>query len=266
MLLAKEIHDPAGETGLLAFLASRPEMHLPLFSAIEGRRGRILAVRGAANGLLGAALLEEDGLAYLSTQDPRAARALGRALSRQHIDTLLADREVGDRAWRSMCLFSPRLILDQALYALSPDRLAGPFEALPLRPATIGELDRVQEIAHAMFWEEVGLPPSLPSLRTHLREEIAEGSLLLAEEEGAILFLARVAVRCSAGAELQRVYTAPERRREGIASRAIATLCQNLFQTLPRVVLRVNESNHAAMRLYQSLGFSRVGRIRLYCR
>lgn len=266
MVSVQEIHDPAGEPGLASFLADRPEMHLPMYAAIEGRRGIFLGAREASEGLLGVTLVEEDGLAYVSTQDPRAARAIGKALSKRKIDTLLVDRETGDRAWRAMSLFSPRLILDQALYALSPGTLAPLDAPLPLRPARLDELDTVQEIAQAMFWEEVGLPPSLPSLRAHLREELLEGSLLVAEEEGTLLFLARVAVRCSAGAELQRVYTSPERRREGIASRALSTLCHALFEDLPRVVLRVNESNQAAMRLYRKLGFSRVGRIRLYCR
>lgn len=263
---AQEIPHPIGEPGLVSFLETRPEMHLPMVAALEGGRGIFLGAREDTGALLGVALIEDDGLAYLSTQDPGAARALGKALSRRKIDTLLVDRETGDRAWRAMSLFPPRLILDQAVYCLTPEALAPLSEPLPLRPARLEELDEVQLVAQAMFWEEVGLPPSVPSLRAHLRDELAEGSLLVAEEGGRLLFLARVAVRCSVGAELQRVYTSPERRREGIASRALATLCHELFESLPRVVLRVNETNQAAMRLYRKLGFARVGRIRLYCR
>lgn len=264
---AQVIPHPGDEPDLLTFLAARSAVHLPMLAALEDGRGIFLGAWDRTGALRGAALLESDGLAYLSTEDPGAARTLGKALARRKIDTLLVDRESGERAWHAMSPFSPpRLLLDQAVYVLEPDAFVPADPPLPLQPAHPDELEEVVQVAKAMFWEEVGLPPYEPTLRANLREEITDGSIFVAREEGTLLFLARVAARCSFGAELQRVFTAPTRRREGIASRALATLCQDLFSSLPRVVLRVNETNQPAMRLYRKLGFSRVGRIRLYCR
>lgn len=260
---AEEILDPKGLEELAAYLGKRPETNLPMLAALEESRGSFFGVRDEGGRLIGVALAEEDSLAYLSTQNPRAARALGMALRNRNVDVLLAERETADRGWRALALVTPRLALDQALYAL---KTPPAIEPLPLRAAIRDELAEVQRIAHAMFWEEVGLPPAVPTLNAHIQEELEEGSLRVYSENGRVLFLARVAVRCRAGAELQRVYTAPSHRREGLATRGIATLCQELLQELPRVVLRVNESNHAAIRLYRRLGFSRAGRIRLYCR
>lgn len=261
---AEEILDADDLAALSLQLGMRPAANLPLLAALEEARGRFLAVRDEAGRFGGVALLEEEGLAYLSARGPCEARALGKALRGRAIDVLLADRRAADRAWRALSWSPPRLILDQAIYALSTPPPA--LDPLPLRPARPAELSEVQRIAQAMFWEEVGLPPALPTLHAHIEEELEEGSLRVYAESDRLLFVARVAVRCKAGAELQRVYTAPSRRREGIATRGIATLCNELLRELPRVVLRVNESNQGAIRLYRKLGFSRAGRIRLMCR
>jgi len=257
---------PARREELRRFLSARPEANLPLVFALEEGRGTFLGAQDEEGALSGVALVEDDGLAYLATQDPRAARALGRALRSWKIETFLADAETADIAWNAMVRAWPRLILNQAIYSVTTETLAPTGAPLPLRPARGEELPQVQTIARAMFWEEVGLPPSIPVLDAHLREELEEGSLWVLEEDGQVIFLARVAARCSAGAEVQRVYTAPERRRRGIATAALGTLCQSLVGDLPRVVLRVNEKNRGAMRLYCKLGFSRCSRIRLYCR
>lgn len=234
-----------------------------MLAALDSREGRFFGAGDEGGELVGAALADGDGLAYLNTQNPQAATALGKILRDQGIDVLLAERETADRAWRAMSRSSPRLILDQSLYVLEQ---VPSIETLPLRPARSKELAVVQRIAQSMFWEEVGLPPSIPTLNAHIAEEVEEGSIRVFSEEGKLLFLARVAISCKEGAELQRVYTAPSRRREGIATRGIATLCKELLETLPRVVLRVNESNQAAIRLYRKIGFRRAGRIRLFCR
>jgi len=251
---------------LREFLLARPESALALVHALEKGEGSFLGARDAEGRLAGVALVEDEGLAYLSTDDRRAAMELGRALRAWKIETFVADASWADSAWRALTRAAPSLLLHQHVYSVSADTLLGLEEPAPIRPARRDELPQLQALAHAMFWEEIRRPPVVERLDAHLREELEEGSLWVLERSGRVVFMVRVACRCSAGAELQRVYTVPDLRRQGIATAALGTLCRGLLRELPRVVLRVDATNRKAQRLYHKLGFLFRGSVRLYTR
>src|SRR5580704_2548806 len=65
--------------------------------------------------------------------------------------------------------------------------------------------------------------------------------------------------------EIENVVVAGERRRSGIGSALMQALLQNLRSAgVPGVLLEVRESNTAARRLYEKLGFALEGRRRGY--
>ncbi len=65
------------------------------------------------------------------------------------------------------------------------------------------------------------------------------------------------------GAQLEAVWTAPERRGKGLATRALTDLSARLLRRLPRVVLGVATVNTPAVRLYERVGFQSAGPLRL---
>src|SRR5690606_2708993 len=257
---------PEQRDALKDFLLSRPETALALVHALEADRGTFLGARDAEGSLAGVALVEEDCLAYLVANDPRAAMELGRALRPWKVETLVAEADWANRAWRAMTRTLPSLILHQQVLSVTPQALLALAEPAPIRLAHAEELPQLQALAHAMFWEEIGRPPATDRLNVHLQEEVEEGAAGVLERDGRVVFMARVACRCSAGAEVQRVYTVPNLRRRGIATAALGTLCRMLLAKLPRVVLRVSATNRKAQRLYRKLGFVLRGAVRLYTR
>ena len=65
--------------------------------------------------------------------------------------------------------------------------------------------------------------------------------------------------------EIENVVVAGERRRSGIGSALMQALLQNLRSSgVAGVLLEVRESNTAARRLYEKLGFALEGRRRGY--
>src|SRR5690606_23755774 len=90
------------------FLSARPEATLPLVVALQEGRGPLRGAEAEEGALAGGGLLQEAGLAYLAAQDPRAARALGRAHRSWKIETFLADAEPADIAWNAMVRAWPR--------------------------------------------------------------------------------------------------------------------------------------------------------------
>ena len=79
-------------------------------------------------------------------------------------------------------------------------------------------------------------------------------------------FRDRGVIRCAAGihvfsaaygvAALGNIATDPECRRRGLARRATASLCQSLLDQVDTIGLNVKETNHAAIKCYEALGFT----------
>jgi len=155
---------------------------------------------------------------------------------------------------------------DQHLYAVTSETLLPVAEPVELRAAELEELLEVIRIDRAMVTEELGFDPfvgDLESYREGWRRRIREmRAWVIGPQGGPLLFKLEQSAVCEDGVQISGVYTSPHFRRRGIGARAMSQMCEKALLDVPAVTLYVNDSNTAAIKLYQQLGFQRVGTVR----
>ncbi|MGH7639608.1 MAG: GNAT family N-acetyltransferase [Candidatus Dormibacteria bacterium] len=204
---------------------------------------------------------------------PRAVEldALGRAL-RPHlpwIQLMVGPKEqvarlqaqLGDRLppVRSLRADQPHYAVDLATVAPAPD------PAPPLRQARVAELEPLVRAGAAMHLEEVGFDPLLVDpvgYRERILGLIRRGWVHVWMEEGRVAFKAECSSVTPEAVQVQGVWTDPALRRQGRATRAMASLCHRLLRDTQWVTLFVNDFNDTAIRLYERTGFQRIGSMR----
>jgi uncharacterized protein len=105
--------------------------------------------------------------------------------------------------------------------------------------------------------EELGIDPlkrDPDGFRWRTRAQIDEGRSWVWEEDGAILFKAEASAWTPRAVQLQQVWSDPETRGHGYASRGLADLLRLLLRRVPAVCLFVRAENTAAIRLYERVG------------
>ena len=136
-----------------------------------------------------------------------------------------------------------------------------------VRPAELGEGGLVVPASVAMFAEEVGYDPTIygnayaqrvHNLVRHGRTFVRMGPGPDGEQR--VEFKADIGALAGGVAQIQGVWTAPDLRGQGIASRAMVTVSQAITaEIVPTVSLYVNDYNVAAVRVYEKAGFETVG-------
>ncbi|WP_052852089.1 GNAT family N-acetyltransferase [Streptomyces avicenniae] len=127
------------------------------------------------------------------------------------------------------------------------------------------EMDIVLPAAVAMFTEEVGVSPLDAedgglTYQARVAETVGTGRCFARIEDGRVLFKAEIGAVTPQTCQLQGVWTAPDRRGEGLATAGLATvLAAALAGTAPVVSLYVNDFNAAALTVYRRLGFTETG-------
>ena len=123
-----------------------------------------------------------------------------------------------------------------------------------IEPMTLADVPQVAELENACFSD-----PWPESVLSHELEN--ELSLwLVAKDEDAVLgYIGSQSVLDEA--DMMNIAVREDARRRGIARKLILALCACLAQKGVRTLtLEVRDSNEAAIRLYESLGFLQVGR------
>jgi RimJ/RimL family protein N-acetyltransferase len=126
-----------------------------------------------------------------------------------------------------------------------------------LRAARAGDLQLLLPACAAAHLEELGLDPlrrDPDGFRWRTRTQIDDGRSWLWEEDGAILFKAEASAWTPRAVQLQQVWTDPQVRGRGYATRALADLLRLLLRRVPAVCLFVREENVPAIRLYERVG------------
>jgi len=152
----------------------------------------------------------------------------------------------------------PRLERRQVYMKLEPEDLR-PIERLPeLRPARPEDYALLHETGAALRREELDEDPRLADPAVYARrveEECRDGYTWLWLEDEGLRFRASISAATLDAAQVSGVYTPPERRGLGYATRGLAELCARLFERSRVVCLFVNDFNEPALALYRRLGF-----------
>lgn len=130
-----------------------------------------------------------------------------------------------------------------------------------LRAARPSDLDLLVPACAAAHREEIGIDPlhrDPEGFRWRTRVQIEEGRSWLWLEDGAIRFKAEASAWTPSAVQLQQVWVDPDARRRGYAKRALRDLCRLLLAQVPVVCLFVRPENAPALRLYDSIGMTRV--------
>lgn len=127
------------------------------------------------------------------------------------------------------------------------------------------EMDLVLPAAIAMFTEEVGFSPLDAEdggliYQARVAETVGTGRCFARVEDGRVVFKAEIGAVTPRTCQLQGVWTAPDRRGEGLATRGLAAVLRfALADEAPLVSLYVNDFNAPALAVYRRLGFRETG-------
>jgi len=131
-----------------------------------------------------------------------------------------------------------------------------------LRAATRDDLELLLPACAATHEGELGLDPmanDAEGFRRRTVQQIDEGRSWLWEEDGTILFKAEASAWTPSAVQLQQVWVDPAARNRQYGQRGLRDLIRMLLERVPSVCLFVRADNPAAIRLYETVGMSRVG-------
>ena len=130
-----------------------------------------------------------------------------------------------------------------------------------IRAASPDDLDLLIPACAAAHEHELGVDPLAAdpdAFRWRTRSQIDAGRSWLWVEDGVIRFKAEASAWTPAAVQLQQVWVDPPARRHGYAQRALRDLVRFLLERVPTVCLFSRADNHAAIRLYESIGMRRT--------
>jgi RimJ/RimL family protein N-acetyltransferase len=130
-----------------------------------------------------------------------------------------------------------------------------------LRPAKIDDLEILIPASAAAHELELGIDPlsrDADGFRWRTSTQIEEGRSWLWVEDGVVLFKAEASAWTPRAVQIAQVWTDPEARGHGYASRGLADLFRLLLEWVPVVTLFVRSENEAAIGLYEKVGMRKV--------
>jgi RimJ/RimL family protein N-acetyltransferase len=99
-----------------------------------------------------------------------------------------------------------------------------------------------------------------PAFRAHTEARIEAGRVWRYRlADGRLVFQCDIGSFTAQTAQLQGVWTPLAARSRGHATRGLAAICDRLLDEHPSLCLFVNDFNHAAIALYERVGFKRSG-------
>jgi RimJ/RimL family protein N-acetyltransferase len=152
----------------------------------------------------------------------------------------------------------PRLERDQVYMAVERGKLGAAAPLPDLRPAKPEDYDLVFETGARLRAEELAEDPRLVDPAAYARrveEECRDGFTYVWREGAALRFRASLSARTADAAQISGVYTPPEWRGRGYATRGVAELCRRVFEQSRSACLFVNDFNRPALAVYRKLGF-----------
>lgn len=117
------------------------------------------------------------------------------------------------------------------------------------------------EIAHhaaMMTIEDLGLDPRVDGYQDyllHIRQRIDAGHTWILKEDYDVVFQVHMGYAMAHAAQVGGTWVAPNRRGRGLSVGGMASVCKTLLQSVPCIVLEVNEKNTPAVKAYERVGF-----------
>ncbi|MFZ2489944.1 MAG: GNAT family N-acetyltransferase [Thermoanaerobaculia bacterium] len=150
--------------------------------------------------------------------------------------------------------------MNQPVYALAH---ADGFPDLEsARYSTLRDLDALVPACAAMHREEVGIDPlerDAAGYRERIRELVTGRRSIVKVENDTIVAKCEYSAVTDQAVQLMGVWTHPAHRRRGHSRATLRETCGHLLRTGKVVTLFVNDFNAPAIRLYEELGFERIG-------
>jgi ribosomal protein S18 acetylase RimI-like enzyme len=177
---------------------------------------------------------------------------------------LVGERRAVELLWSAIDGTYPRpreVRARQFVYRLTPADAVGPPAGAVAELATPADEDEVLVLSAAMHLEEMGEDPldvDPIGYRRRVRLLIERGWTFLYRHRGRIAFKMDIGCAGQRTAQIQGVYTPPGLRGRGLATVGMAACCALAFERCPLLSLYVNDFNHAAVALYERLGFVRM--------
>ena len=179
------------------------------------------------------------------------------------VRAIICSADLVDALWQRLRtrIDPPSVVrMNQPIYALT--HMRGPGELRSARFATIGDLDQLVPACAAMHMEEVGINPldrDALGYRERIRELVEKRHSVVRIEGGRIAFKCEFSAVTPEAVQLMGVWTEPQYRNRGFARQTLGELCGMMIRGGRAVTLFVNDFNTPAIRLYESLGFERIG-------
>jgi uncharacterized protein len=145
----------------------------------------------------------------------------------------------------------------QRLYAVSADDL-GPFTNPLLRVATEADLERLVPLAAACMKEMHDRDPMVDDpegFMVRVKQRVMTKRTYVLEENGELIFKLDIGSRSQFGAELEGVFTTPTSRGKSIATLCLGQISRFLLSSLPRLTVRVDDSNSAFASVVRKVGY-----------
>jgi len=130
-----------------------------------------------------------------------------------------------------------------------------------LRRARRDGLERLVPACAAAHELELGIDPvarDAEGFRWRTAAQIEDGRSWLWLEDDVVLFKAEASAWTPQAIQVSQVWTDPEARGRGYATRGLRDLCRLLLETTPTVTLFVRTENAPAIALYERVGMRKV--------
>ncbi|MCC6336539.1 MAG: DUF4081 domain-containing protein [Myxococcales bacterium] len=172
------------------------------------------------------------------------------------LKSCLGERALVDALCQSFQV-TPKVSRVQKLYYVSADDL-GPFTNPLLRVAAEADLPQLVPMGAACvkeLYERDPLSEDAEGFPVRVRQRVRAGRTYVLEQKGKLVFKLDVGSRSQFGAELEGLYTLPEERGKGHAVHCLGQISRFLLSSLPRLTVRVDDSNPSFGRIAQKVGY-----------
>lgn len=204
----------------------------------------------------------DDGLAMSVAGEPDPLGQIASALPASASKLVIAGRDNDVRAFTKA--MPGRRLRPEHFMAVTAELLQSTPQEAPLRIATADDLPLLVDARVRALEEEYRMvvdrdAPLYAELQQAVARAVEMQGVAIWIEDGAVAFTAQLIAKTTEAAMFGDLYTDPLLRGQGRATIGLSSFCIWLMSESRHVSLRVGVDNHPAIRLYERVGFQRVG-------